>query len=51
MEDMKGEHGGSGLRRRIDAWLAARKAKVNVVGAIGLVENMPTAMRQRPAIS
>jgi leucyl aminopeptidase len=28
--------------------LAARKAKVNVVGAIGLVENMPDGKAQRP---
>jgi leucyl aminopeptidase len=28
--------------------LAARKAKVNVVGAIGLVENMPDGAAQRP---
>jgi leucyl aminopeptidase len=28
--------------------LAARKAKVNVVGAIGLVENMPDGNAQRP---
>ena len=28
--------------------LAARKAKVNAVGAIGLVENMPSGSAQRP---
>ena len=28
--------------------LAARKAKVNVVGACGLVENMPDGKAQRP---
>ena len=28
--------------------LAGRKAKVNAIGAVGLVENMPSATAQRP---
>jgi len=48
MEDMKGDMGGAaGVVGLIQA-LAARKAKVNVIGAIGLVENMPDGNAQRP---
>ena len=49
MEDMKGDMGGAAAVTGLMHALAARKAKANVVGIIGLVENMPsTAMRQRP---
>ncbi|MBP0650216.1 leucyl aminopeptidase, partial [Mycobacterium tuberculosis] len=41
MEDMKGDMGGAAAVTGLMATLAARKAKVNVIGAIGLVENMP----------
>ena len=41
MEDMKGDMGGAACVVGLMHALAARKAKVNVVGAIGLVENMP----------
>src|ERR1700729_1517199 len=48
MEDMKGDMaGGPGVVGLMHA-LAARKAKVNAVGAIGLVENMPDGKAQRP---
>ncbi len=49
MEDMKGDMGGAaavtGLMMRA---LAGRKAKVNAIGIIGLVENMPDGNAQRP---
>jgi len=48
MEDMKGDMGGAAVVTGLMHALAARKAKVNVVGAIGLVENMPDADAQRP---
>ena len=48
MEDMKGDMGGAAIVTGLLLALAARKAKVNVVGAIGLVENMPDADAQRP---
>ncbi len=48
MEDMKGDMGGRRLRDRPDDALAKRKAKVNAIGAIGLVENMPDGNAQRP---
>ncbi len=44
----EGRHGGRGLRRRAHARARARKAKVNAVGAIGIVENMPDGKAQRP---
>ncbi len=44
----EGRHGGCRLRRRPDARVASRKAKVNALGAIGLVENMPDGKAQRP---
>ena len=47
MEDMKGDMGAACVVGLMHA-LAARKAKVNVVGAIGLVENMPDGNAQRP---
>ncbi|MCE1237158.1 MAG: leucyl aminopeptidase [Hyphomicrobiales bacterium] len=48
MEDMKGDMGGAAVVTGLMHALAARKAKVNAVGAIGLVENMPDAGAQRP---
>jgi leucyl aminopeptidase len=48
MEDMKGDMGGAAAVTGLMHVLAARKAKVNVVGVIGLVENMPDGNAQRP---
>ncbi len=48
MEDMKGDMGGAACVVGLMQALAARKAKANVVGAIGLVENMPGGNAQRP---
>ncbi|MEQ8401719.1 MAG: leucyl aminopeptidase [Roseitalea porphyridii] len=48
MEDMKGDMGGAGAVMGLMHALAARKATVNAVGLIGLVENMPDGKAQRP---
>lgn len=48
MEDMKGDMGGSAAVVGAMVALAKRKAKANVVGLIGLVENMPDGDAQRP---
>jgi leucyl aminopeptidase len=48
MEDMKYDMAGSAAVVGAIHALAARKAKVNVVGVIGLVENMPDGNAQRP---
>ncbi|WP_454915400.1 leucyl aminopeptidase [Xanthobacter sediminis] len=48
MEDMKGDMGGAACVTGLLYALAARKAKVNAVGVIGLVENMPDGAAQRP---
>jgi len=48
MEDMKGDMAGAACVVGLMHALAVRKAKVNVVGAIGLVENMPDGRAQRP---
>jgi len=48
MEDMKGDMGGAACVVGLLHALAAREAKLNVVGAIGLVENMPDGNAQRP---
>jgi leucyl aminopeptidase len=48
MEDMKWDMAGSGVVIGLMHALAARKAKVNAVGIIGLVENMPSGSAQRP---
>ncbi len=48
MEDMKGDMGGAACVTGLMKTLAMRKAKVNVVGVIGLVENMPDGKAQRP---
>jgi leucyl aminopeptidase len=48
MEDMKGDMAGAACVVGLMHALAARKAKVNAVGAIGIVENMPGHNAQRP---
>jgi leucyl aminopeptidase len=48
MEDMKGDMAGAACVVGLLHALAARRAAVNAVGAIGLVENMPDANAQRP---
>jgi leucyl aminopeptidase len=48
MEDMKGDMGGAACVAGLMLALARRKAKVNAIGAIGLVENMPDGKAQRP---
>ncbi|MCX8999021.1 leucyl aminopeptidase [Rhizobiaceae bacterium BDR2-2] len=48
MEDMKGDMGGAAAVVGLLHVLAARQAKVNAVGVIGLVENMPDGNAQRP---
>jgi leucyl aminopeptidase len=49
MEDMKYDMAGAGAVTGVMKALAARKAKANVVGIIGLVENMPGGNAQRPS--
>lgn len=48
MEDMKFDMGGAGAVAGLMHALAGRKAKVNAVGILGLVENMPDGNAQRP---
>jgi leucyl aminopeptidase len=48
MEDMKGDMAGAGCVVGLMHALAGRNAKVNAIGAIGLVENMPDGKAQRP---
>lgn len=48
MWDMKGDMGGSAAVVGTMHALAARKAKANVVGVVGLVENMPDGDAQLP---
>jgi leucyl aminopeptidase len=48
MEEMKGDMGGAAAVTGAMHAIAARKAKANVVGVIGLVENMPDGNAQRP---
>ena len=48
MEDMKGDMAGAACVVGLMHALASRKAKANVIGAIGLVENMPDGNAQRP---
>jgi leucyl aminopeptidase len=48
MEDMKGDMAGAACVTGLMAALAGRKAKVNAVGLIGIVENMPDGNAQRP---
>ncbi len=48
MEDMKWDMGGAGTVIGLMAALAGRKAKVDAIGLVGLVENMPSGTAQRP---
>jgi len=48
MEDMKWDMAGAGTVVGLMAALAGRAAKVDAVGMIGLVENMPSGSAQRP---
>ncbi|SMX28620.1 Cytosol aminopeptidase [Pelagimonas phthalicica] len=48
MEDMTMDMGGAGVVSGVMKTLALRKAKANVVGLVGLVENMPSSTAQRP---
>lgn len=48
MEEMKWDMGGAGIVTGTMKALALRKAKVNVIGIVGLVENMPSSTAQRP---
>lgn len=48
MEDMKWDMGGAAAVAGAMLSLAARKAKANVIGVMGLVENMPDGNAQRP---
>jgi leucyl aminopeptidase len=48
MEDMKWDMAGAGAVVGLMAALAGRKARVNAVGLVGLVENMPGSNAQRP---
>jgi len=48
MEEMKYDMGGSAVVVGLMKSVALRKAKVNAVGVVGLVENMPDGNAQRP---
>jgi leucyl aminopeptidase len=48
MADMKWDMAGSAVVIGLMRLLAARKARVNAVGVVGLVENMPSGTAQRP---
>ena len=48
MEDMKWDMAGAGTVIGLMAALAGRKAKVDAIGLVGLVENMPSGNAQRP---
>jgi leucyl aminopeptidase len=48
MEDMKGDMAGAACVVGLMHALAAREAKINAVGAIGVVENMPDGNSYRP---
>ena len=49
MEDMKWDMGGAGAVAGAMLAVAKRKAKANVVGVVGLVENMPDGNAIRPS--
>jgi len=49
MEEMKWDMAGAGVVIGLMKALAGRKAKVNAVGVVGLVENMPGGNAQRPS--
>ncbi len=48
MEDMKWDMGGAGAVAGAMLTLVKRKAKANIIGVCGLVENMPDGNAQRP---
>ncbi|MEM9760998.1 MAG: leucyl aminopeptidase [Pseudomonadota bacterium] len=48
MEEMTMDMGGAGTVAGVMRTLALRKAKANVLGVVGLVENMPDGKAQRP---
>jgi leucyl aminopeptidase len=48
MEEMTMDMGGAGTVAGVMRTLALRKARANVVGLVGLVENMPDGRAQRP---
>lgn len=48
MEEMTVDMGGAGVVAGVMRSLAMRKAKANVVGLVGLVENMPSGEATRP---
>ncbi|HTW25715.1 MAG TPA: leucyl aminopeptidase [Acetobacteraceae bacterium] len=48
MEDMKWDMAGAGTVIGLMAGLAGRRAKVDAIGLVGLVENMPSGSAQRP---
>jgi leucyl aminopeptidase len=48
MEDMKWDMAGAGTVIGLMAALAGRKATVDAIGLVGLVENMPSGSAQRP---
>ncbi len=48
MEDMTMDMGGAGVVAGVMRTLALRKARANVVGLVGLVENMPSGNAVRP---
>jgi len=48
MEDMKWDMGGAGIVVGAMKAIALQKIKKNIVGVVGLVENMPDANAQRP---
>ena len=48
MEDMTMDMGGAGVVAGVMKALALRRARANVVGLVGIVENMPDGRAQRP---
>jgi leucyl aminopeptidase len=48
MDEMKWDMGGAGVVLGLMKALAMRHAKVNAIGVMGLVENMPSGSAQRP---
>ncbi len=48
MEEMTMDMGGAGVVAGVMKTLALRKARAHVVGLVGLVENMPDGLAQRP---
>jgi leucyl aminopeptidase len=48
MEEMTMDMGGAGVVSGVMRTLALRKARANVIGVVGLVENMPDGFAQRP---